>query len=480
MSAKVSNLEELSGILTKKEKRDGGILHFSKQFKIGHLLKPFCSVKQQGLTLMSILVALILCRLGGVSVYAAQKTGNLHMDDNTMYRLMNNPLINWKSIILSFARQFLRCAAKHGTPAEQVAKCFVIDDTEIEKTGKTFEGISRIFSHVTHSYKFGFKKLALCFWDGKSLIPCGFSLHRESKKNEYGLNKKQQKRQFHGNRKHTGYFQQYFNELDEEKNKAAVRMLKRTVKSGILASYVLMDSWFVSDYMLQSIRAIRGGLMHVVGICKMDSRRFEVNGKSYNSHTIIKMNEFSKSRVHVSRKFHSKYMTVPAKYNGMDVKLFYLKYKRSEKWTLLLTTDLSLSFVKAMELYRIRWSIEVMFKECKQYLRLGKSQNTDLCGQIADASLTLITCTILELYKRFEDYETLGELFRTTQEELLERTLCGRIARVFLRIVADLLEFFSIDVEESMRRLIEAKASDRRLLILLNAINQLDENSDDL
>jgi hypothetical protein len=124
-----------------------------------------------------------------------------------------------------------------------------------------------------------------------------------------------------------------------------------------------MDRWFISDYMLQSIRAIRGGLMHVAGICKMDRRRFEVNEKSYISQTIIKMNEFSKGRVHVSRKFHSKYMTIMAKYSGMDVKLLCLKYKRSEKWTLLLTTDLSLSFVKAMELYRIRWSIEVMFKE---------------------------------------------------------------------------------------------------------------------
>ncbi|MDR1882750.1 MAG: hypothetical protein LBR26_08215 [Prevotella sp.] len=111
---------------------------------------------------------------------------------------------------------------------------------------------------------------------------------------------------------------------------------------------------------------------------------------------------------------------------------------------------------------------------------MGKAQNTDFCGQIADISLTLITYTILELYKRFEDYETPGQLFRTTQEELLEKTLCGRIARVFLRIVADLPEIFSIDMEESMRRLIAAKTSDRRLHILLNAINQLDENSEDL
>ena len=48
-----------------------------------------------------------------------------------------------------------------------------------------------------------------------------------------------------------------------------------------------------------------------------------------------------------------------------------------------------------MELYQIRWSIEVLYRECKQYLRLGKAQNTDFGGQIADATLTMITYTIL-------------------------------------------------------------------------------------
>jgi hypothetical protein len=47
---------------------------------------------------MFILVVLILSRLGGLSVYAAQKTGNLQMDDNTIYRLVNNQLVDWKSM----------------------------------------------------------------------------------------------------------------------------------------------------------------------------------------------------------------------------------------------------------------------------------------------------------------------------------------------------------------------------------------------
>jgi hypothetical protein len=34
---------------------------------------------------MNILIALILSSFGGLSVYAAQKTGNLQMDDNNGY-----------------------------------------------------------------------------------------------------------------------------------------------------------------------------------------------------------------------------------------------------------------------------------------------------------------------------------------------------------------------------------------------------------
>ena len=325
---------------------------------------------------------------------------------------------------------------------------------------------------------FGFKLLLLCYWDGKSLIPCALSLHRENKKNDYGLSKKQQKRQFSKKRDVRGYFEEHDAELDQEKSKVAVKMLKRCVKRAILGSYVLMDSWFVSDYMLGEIRKIRHGMLHVVGMCKMDKRQFMVNGKEYNSQKIIKMNENNSRKVHSCHKYQSRYFVVEANYKGMPVKLFYIKYKRATKWTLLLTTDLSLSFVKAMELYQIRWSIEVLYKECKQYLRLGKSQNTDLCGQIADATLTMITYTILSLYKRFQAYETLGALFRDTQKELLEKTLCQRIELVILKILRDLLEILCIDVQETLYRLMSSDKAAIEVIALLNAVNKMDSGSE--
>jgi len=84
MSAKIGILDELRNILTQKDYTDDGVLVFSKQFKLGQLLSPFSEVKKQGYSLMCILLALILSRFGGLSVYAAQKTGNLQMDDNTV------------------------------------------------------------------------------------------------------------------------------------------------------------------------------------------------------------------------------------------------------------------------------------------------------------------------------------------------------------------------------------------------------------
>src|SRR5690554_2174680 len=474
MSTKVGKLDELSNILRQKDKTGEKVLSFSRQCNMGQLLKLFSTSKKQGYPLIGMLVAMILSRMGGFSVHSAQKTGYIGFDDNTVYRLMNNPLVDWRSVLMSFARQFIRCVLRKGDLDSKSIKCFVLDDTDIEKSGRTFEGISKIYSHKEHGFLFGFKLLLLCFWDGKSLIPCDFSFHRENKKNGYGLDKNSQDRQFAGKRDVESHFGERHGELDEDKLSVGVKMLKQCVKRAITASYVLMDSWFVTDGMIREIRKIGKGMLHVVGMCKMDKRRFEVDGKELNSKAIVRINESRSNKVHSCHKYKSRYFSVVANYKGTPVKLFYVKYKNATSWALLLTTDTSLTFVKAMELYQIRWGIEVLFKECKQYLRLGKSQNTDFCGQVADTTLVMITYTILSLYKRFQAYETLGALFRDTREEMLEKTLCERIELVILKILRDLLELLCIDIERTLYKLTSSEKTSQEILVLLNAVNHLD------
>ena len=475
MASKVINLDELKPILINETKTDEGILHFLSTFKIHHLLKPFNTTKMKGISVSILLYSLIIFRLRGHNIHNEQNHSMNFLpkiDDNTFYRLMNNSFMNWRKLLMAFAKQFQEKIRDRAESIKETT-CFVLDDTDIEKTGKTIEFIGRIFSHVTKLYPLGFKLLLLAYWDGKSLIPIDFSKHREKgKKGNYGMKKKELKLRFGKKRHPKSSSIKRVKELDVNKNKNAIAMIKRAVKAGFCVSYVLMDSWFVNDYMIKSIRSIKNGAMHILGMCKVDNRKYVYNKKELNAHQLILKLERKNGKY--SRKFKSHYMSVVVDYKGQPVRLFFIKYRGSKRWSLLLTSNLSLTFIKAIELYQIRWSIEVLFKECKQYLQLGRSQNTDFDGQIADTTLVLITYTILTLQKRFESYETMGILFREIQTDLLELTLWERLIRQVLRMIINLFEVLDIALEEVMAKLIRNDEASKKLMLILSV---LDDNN---
>jgi hypothetical protein len=387
---------------------------------------------------------------------------------------MNNPWMNWRKFLMGFAKQFVKHVKEKGDQNPGIT-CFVVDDTDLEKSGKTIEYIGRIFNHVTKKNILGFKMLLLSYWDSKNLIPVDFSLHREKgKKGNYGLTVKEKKEQFRKKRDNTSPGYKRVEELDVKKHENALSMIRRAVKNGLKATYVLMDSWFVNDSVIKGIRAIKKGSMHVLGMCKIDKRNYSIGKKQMNAYQLITRYERTKSRY--SRKYKSRYISLVADYKGETVRLFFIQYNHSKNWTLILTTDLTLSFIQAIEIYQIRWSIEVLYKECKQYLRLGGSQNTDFDGQIADTTLTLITHTVLTLQKRFGSYETMGELFRETQQYLLELTLWERLLRVFYKMILQLFEIIDIDLEEVISTLLKDNEASRKLKIMLSALSDLNDN----
>lgn len=193
MSSKIQILSELAHVASDNNKTDNGVAQFFSAFKIPRLLAIYECVKSKGYSVSSLVLMLIMFRLRGKSIWSLQKT-NVNCiavcDDNTFYRLMNNPLMNWRKLLMGFAKQFQSIVKAKGAIVQTV-KCFVVDDTDLEKTGKTIEFIGKIFNHVVRRHILGFKMLALCFWDGKSLTGIDFSLHREKGKNgNYGMRKK--------------------------------------------------------------------------------------------------------------------------------------------------------------------------------------------------------------------------------------------------------------------------------------------------
>jgi hypothetical protein len=60
------------------------------------------------------------------------------------------------------------------------------------------------------------------------------------------------------------------------------------------------------------------------------------------------------------------YLQVDVTFKGAGLRLFFTRRHGQANGRMLVTTDRSLSFTKAYEIYAIRWGMEVYFKESKQ------------------------------------------------------------------------------------------------------------------
>jgi len=109
MSSKIAYLSELENVLCNNEQTKGGILHFFSTFQIGRLLNAFGCIKSKGVKVSALLLSLLIFRLRNESIYGMQnrcKNFLESIDDNTFYRLMNNPKMDWRKLLMGFAKQF--------------------------------------------------------------------------------------------------------------------------------------------------------------------------------------------------------------------------------------------------------------------------------------------------------------------------------------------------------------------------------------
>lgn len=166
-----------------------------------------------------------------------------------------------------------------------------------------------------------------------------------------------------------------------------MRMMKRAIKEGFVASYILADSWFFSSELVQF--AISNGL-HLISHPKWYNWKYIYEGKSYTLGELVKKLQRQKKYKN-SRQLQMKTVTVFVVFKGQSMKLFFYKdNKRGSKWNALITTDKALGAVQAFKVYQNRWSIEVSYKEINQHLGNGKCQSRDFDAQISDAPLTLM------------------------------------------------------------------------------------------
>ena len=362
------------------------------------------------------------------------------------YRIQNSTAMDWRSVNYVITRNLINRAGKesHGT------RCLIADDTDLIKRGYHIELIGKIYSHVTHSFNLGFKGLFLGYHDGKSFFGLDFSLHGEKgKKENYGLTPKQLKSRYTKKRASDNPDYQRVVDYNETKVDSLIWMIRNATKRGIRFDYLLVDSWFTSEKLLRFVKGRRMGC-HFLGMVKLGKTKYTYRDKELTAEQLINRNRKAKR----SKVLGYRYLTFEAEYKGIPVKLFFCKTSRRGIWNALLSTNIELNFDEAYRIYATRWSIEVFFKECKQYLGLGKCQSRDFDAQIAGTTLSMLRYNILSLAKRFCDYESLGDLFRGTCADSIQPTISERIWLILCNTVAKLAEIFEKDEDFIMAKII--------------------------
>ena len=189
----------------------------------------------------------------------------INFKKDVFYDFMKNSSIDWRRIVYLFYKQVASLIAKQTQEKGGIPKCLIVDDSLLPKSGKCIEFIGKVYDHCSHTYSIGMKLLVLGCWDGKSFMPLDFSLHNEpGKTKKRGLKEKELNAQFSKERDTSmaGYHREV--EVSKDKISTALSMVKRAIKKGITAKYVLIDSWFASEKFISGIHQIKKDLF-VIG-----------------------------------------------------------------------------------------------------------------------------------------------------------------------------------------------------------------------
>ena len=113
--------------------------------------------------------------------------------------------------------------------------------------------------------------LTLGWTDGYRFVPVGFNmLSSANKSNRY------QEMSDTIDHRTNGYKVRRDSMLS--KPEAAIKLISEALDTGIVADYVLMDTWFTTEPMIQSIFELG---LDVIGMVKQLKQRYYFNGKAY-------------------------------------------------------------------------------------------------------------------------------------------------------------------------------------------------------
>lgn len=474
----IKKIQELKADFTPGRVSAEDIFSRFKALKLSEGLSEFKWFKTRGYDfkmVLALLVSMVVSSDKTVNSYLNSPTGEgSTMGKDVFYRLKNSSIICWRMLMWHLVHRFLTVTSKDSDVDDTSSRYLIFDDTTLSKTGKRIEKIGKVWDHVTNSYVLGFKLLVMMYWDGKSSIPLDFSLHREKGKNQerpFGMSKKQIRKQYSCKRIKDSYTAKRVEELDTNKIQMVLRMFFTAIYRGLRVDYVLVDSWFTCDALIQAIRGVKDKEVHLIGMYKFAKTKFEYQGKSLTHAQINNM--LGKARR--CRSLGYQYKQAKVLYQGVEICLFFSRRGKNDKWKVLLTTDTKLTFKGLIGHYQVRWVVEVFNRESKQLLNLGRCQSSNFDAQVAETTISMIAYLLLTLRFRYDNYESKGALYRSMNADVLRETLDRRLWGLFIELACSVCEVLEMDADDLLEKMLANPKAESMIIALCCSVMVKDD-----
>lgn len=313
--------------------------------------------------------------------------------EDVIYDFWADEDINWRG----WARDASGRIGKkvHLGPVTKTA--FVTDDTLRKRRGKKVEGSSRHHDHTSGTTVTGQQLLELGLAGQNGYFPVDRQLYMSECA---PVNKPSGKGGFKDHR--SAAARDMARARDEEKPTMLARMLKDALKAGFKAAWLIADAWFGSKANIRL--ALEHGL-HALFQMKRGNLQYRVDEGLFTANELYA--KYARKMVCANSKSRFKTVRIEAELNLEADKnakpmwqpvvliLSAPKDGGQDNWVIFLSTNTEACVEQLLEIYALRWSIEVYFKELKQSFGLLSEQSGKYQVSYASVHLAAVRYMII-------------------------------------------------------------------------------------
>ena len=354
--------------------------------------------RSDGEPLPNVLCALLvwpLLKAKSLHCFCAELCQILAGQVSVLYDFLGREDINWRGLAAELARRVYQ-----GNDLGTRSQCaFVVNDTTQARAGRKVEGTSCYFDHTEGRTRKGHQVLHLGLAAEKGFLP----LEAQIVMGEKCRIDKPKDKPFQDQRSAAA------RDLDragqQTKHSLFRGILRRAVRAGFRAAFVLGDAWFgckeniacCLELNLTAIFQMKRGLL-----------TYRFHGRAYTVYQLYGLVQRRMRPAQRRARFKTASLVVSLDVNTdpgqparwVEVRLVFsapVRATSADTWVVFLCTNVELSETKILEVYALRWSIEVYFKEIKQNLGFLKEQSGRY--QLAYASVHLAALRYLLLFE---------------------------------------------------------------------------------